>query len=337
MVAFSIASMNVDGIRDDDKRARIFEYLRSLKHDFFLIQETHVQTEDVEAWSAEWGVYASGISVATNPGVWGILCNVSLGFEDLEVRRDFYGCLVNVKLSLHDWKFQVMCVYALNDPRGRSEFFSDLWRHMFPGIPLFLGGDFNCIENLELDKAGGDALAGDKGSAELKGFVDSVSLCDVFRVKFPQRKLFTRHNKTNTNMSRIDQIYAPKGMIPDAFGYTFNLCSYSDHDLVSVKFNCKQTLTHGPGLLKFNSSLTQDDDYTGLMTKFLQGWKLQKERYPDLRTWWDVGKSHIRTITVEFATAKRREKRSLRSNLVSQLCRAEQEPAPSAGVITDLR
>ena len=71
MVAFSIASLNVDGIRDDGKRARIFEYLRSSKHDFFLLQETHVQTEDMEAWSAEWGVLASGVLVEINPGVWG--------------------------------------------------------------------------------------------------------------------------------------------------------------------------------------------------------------------------------------------------------------------------
>ena len=55
MVAFSIASLNVDGIRDDGKRAHIFKFLRSLKHDFFLLQETHVQTEDIEAWSTEWG------------------------------------------------------------------------------------------------------------------------------------------------------------------------------------------------------------------------------------------------------------------------------------------
>ena len=69
MVAFPIATLNVDGIRDDDKRARIFEYLRSLKHDFFLLQEN--QTDDIEARSAEWGALASGILVATNPGVWG--------------------------------------------------------------------------------------------------------------------------------------------------------------------------------------------------------------------------------------------------------------------------
>ena len=177
-----------------------------------------------------------------------------------------------------------MCIYALNDPRGRSIFFSGLWRHTFPGIPLFLGGDFNCTDSLELDKGGGDYLAGDKGSVELKDFADSLSLCDVFRVKFPKRKLFTRHNKSNTDMSQIDRIYAPKSMIPDAFGYTFDSCSYSDHDLVSVKFNCKRTFDRGPGLWKFNSSLTMDDEYTGLLSQFLQDWRLQKGRYPDLRT-----------------------------------------------------
>ena len=80
----------------------------------------------------------------------------------------------------------------------------------FPKIPLFLGGDFNCIESLELDKAGGDALTGDKEFVEFKDFADSLSICDIFRAKFPRRKLFTRHNKSNTNMSQIDQIYALK-------------------------------------------------------------------------------------------------------------------------------
>ena len=122
------------------------------------------------------------------------------------------------------------------------------------GIPLFLGGDFNCIGSLELDRAGGDYRAGENRPIELKDFADSLSLCDVFRVKFPKRKLFTRHNKSNTNMSRIDRIYAPKSMISDALGYTFDPCPYSDHDLVSVKFNCKRTFDRGPGRWKFNSN-----------------------------------------------------------------------------------
>ena len=36
----------------------------------------------------------------------GIVCNASLAFEDLEIKRDFHGHLINVKLSRHDWKFR---------------------------------------------------------------------------------------------------------------------------------------------------------------------------------------------------------------------------------------
>ena len=74
-----------------------------------------------------------------------------------------------------------MCIYAPNDPWGRSEFFPDLWRHMFPAIPLFLGGDFNCIDSLELDTACGYYRAGDKGSVELKDFANSLPLVTSLR------------------------------------------------------------------------------------------------------------------------------------------------------------
>ena len=84
-----------------------------------------------------------------------------------------------------------------------------------------------------------------------------------------QRENCLPDNKSNTNMSRIDRIYAPKSMIPDAFGYTFDPCSYSDHDLVSVKFNCKRTFDLGPGLWKFNFGLTMYDEYTGLLSESL--------------------------------------------------------------------
>ena len=42
-------------------------------------------------------------------------------------------------------------------------------------------------------------------------------------------------------------------MITDAFQYTFDPCSYSDNDLMSVNCNCKRTFDRGPGHWKFNS------------------------------------------------------------------------------------
>ena len=164
------------------------------------------------------GTLAFGVLVVINPEVWG---ESVMSLLILRILKSGEICMAIWSMSGCPYTAGSFrsCVYAPNDPRGRLEFFSDLWRHAFPGIPLFLGGHFNCIESLKLDKAGGDALAGDKGSVELKDFADSVSICDVFITKFLTRKLFTRHKKSNTNMSRIDRIYAPKDMISDAFGY----------------------------------------------------------------------------------------------------------------------
>ena len=46
-------------------------------------------------------------------------------------------------------------------------------------------------------------MAEDKGYVEFKEFGYSLSLGEVFGVKFLKRKLFIRHNKSNTNMSRL--------------------------------------------------------------------------------------------------------------------------------------
>ena len=90
-------------------------------------------------WSAEWGGSCFwGPGGNRSRGV-GIVCNVSLNFENLEVKGDFDGRLINLKPSIHDWQLQIMCIYAPNDPRGRSEFFQACGDTRFPGYLCFLG------------------------------------------------------------------------------------------------------------------------------------------------------------------------------------------------------
>ena len=72
------------------RELEFFEYLGSLKHDLFLLQETHIQTEDIEAWSAKWGEGACFWNPGGNKSRgMGIVCNVSLDFEDLEGQERF--------------------------------------------------------------------------------------------------------------------------------------------------------------------------------------------------------------------------------------------------------
>ena len=62
-----------------------------------------------------------------------------------------------------------MLLMILGADRNSFQTYGDM--HSLGYLCLY-GGDFNCIDSLELDKARGDAQAGDKGSVELRDFSD---------------------------------------------------------------------------------------------------------------------------------------------------------------------
>ena len=58
--------------------------------------------------------------------------------------------------------------YAPVIAKERKHFFSSLYKYI-PGChPLILGGDFNCVINVSLDKGGGNADYGDIGGGGVK-------------------------------------------------------------------------------------------------------------------------------------------------------------------------
>ena len=54
MSKLEIASLNVRGLQDHNKRKRIFQTFRNLKFDIILLQETHSTDEDVVLWKKDW-------------------------------------------------------------------------------------------------------------------------------------------------------------------------------------------------------------------------------------------------------------------------------------------
>ena len=50
-----VLSLNVRGIRDPTKRAKIFHYLKRFNAYVILLQESHVLHDDLDLWKANWG------------------------------------------------------------------------------------------------------------------------------------------------------------------------------------------------------------------------------------------------------------------------------------------
>ena len=80
-----------------------------------------------------------------------------------------------------------------------------------------------------------------------------------------------------------------------------------------------------------------DDEYTGLLSQFLQDWRLQKGRYPDLKTWWALVKLIFATLQLSSRPLNGERKGFRCQTWFRQLVLAVQEPVSSAGVITELR
>ena len=54
MSFLSIASVNVNGLRNEFKRNVLFEFLKRHKYSIIFVQETHSEEGDESIWSTQW-------------------------------------------------------------------------------------------------------------------------------------------------------------------------------------------------------------------------------------------------------------------------------------------
>ena len=84
----------------------------------------------------------------------GILFHSRLTVTDLFSSHDDHGRMVWVDFEFRSQRFRFVNVYAANEGRERVLFFNYVYT-LHSNRVTVLGGDFNCVEDLGLDKAGG--------------------------------------------------------------------------------------------------------------------------------------------------------------------------------------
>ena len=116
MSKLEIASLNVRGLQDNNKRKRIFQTFHNSKLDVILLQETHSTDEDVILWKKDWtgrGFFSSLKS--TKSGV-AKLCKESKNFKVELENSNKAGRIVSVTVETQKHKFQITNIYAPNIP-----------------------------------------------------------------------------------------------------------------------------------------------------------------------------------------------------------------------------
>ena len=54
MAMLRFATINVEGLRDDNKRMGVFQSLQNMNLDVVALQETHCDSTEVEKWKKQW-------------------------------------------------------------------------------------------------------------------------------------------------------------------------------------------------------------------------------------------------------------------------------------------
>ena len=188
-----VLSLNVKGLRDPHKVTKLKWYLAQIEFDVLFLQETHVVSmsegdsiADKLTCRGFWGfggVHSCGV---------GILVKKFLNITVAQGNGGLDGRFFVLDLSLKGQGFRFVNVYLPNVERERCVVLRRLYNLLNSNRVTLLGGDFNFVENLGLDKCGGgDPLAGDGGTRVIRSIKNDFSLVDVFRTLYPTRRAYS--------------------------------------------------------------------------------------------------------------------------------------------------
>ena len=258
MKPLKIISLNVRGLRESKKRTNIFEWLRMNKYDIILLQETYIHCkQDTETITREWGGrHHWSFGDFKSRGV-GILFSESFrGKIDLNsISTDQEGRIISVMVEINDITSQVCNVYCPTHSSERSEFLDKLPSYIKGNIPLITGGDWNCMENPQMDKFGGNPCTGTSDLASLRFLTQTYDLVDVVRKHNPLARSYTWFSPDSSIGVCIDRFYVTQDILRTSTSSTAESFPYSDHDGISFEFTPPNTPKRGPGYWKLNTSI----------------------------------------------------------------------------------
>ena len=139
-MAISIATLNVNGLRDANKRMGFIQWLVCFNYDVLCLQETHISSyAECSAWLSPAG-YDCLISPGSNRSRGSVIL-YRTSFSLQKQWSDTEGRLIWAEFAIRELSFRVLCVYAPNRVSPRNDFLEACLDVVEPGIPTFVLGD----------------------------------------------------------------------------------------------------------------------------------------------------------------------------------------------------
>ena len=201
-----IGSLNVRGLGDRLKRRQLlFDWLRRKKFSIYVLQ-VHCSEIAIPVWSVEWGYKTIFCCCTSAKGGVAILFKNNFDFQLKRTYVDPNGRFIICDITTDKKCVTIATLYAPieDDPN----FFSNLFDHLndfeCDVVYVIIGGDFNLVLNLDVDKKGGLARTRVESVKTLKEVFSELDLVDAWRILNPDNRRYTWRRKRLEIQCRLD-------------------------------------------------------------------------------------------------------------------------------------
>lgn len=179
MIIPKIFSLNVKGLRNRDKRRKIFYLMHHWKAHIAILQETHSSKQDEMFWRSEWGGQAFFSHGETNARGVAILISKNFGCEVINKLMDDQGRIMILVLKIQNTIITIAGVYAPN--QDDIQFFKKLFELVVSlnNDLKIIVGDFNTVLNVQKDLLGGRGCSNVKTRNFLNEAMLELDLVDI--------------------------------------------------------------------------------------------------------------------------------------------------------------
>ena len=255
-------SVNVRGLRNKEKREKIFKWLNYQKFDIVLMQETFV-TQDLENILKSERKCLLFFNNGTNhsKGVMiGVKNNLPLNIKECITQPG--GRVIGVRFSFDKKCYFLVNVYAPTKSSEKRTFFkrflSWLEKHKHTDDYLLLGGDWNSVQNPHIDTQGlSHAHKSDNFFQKIR---IKFNLIDIWRKCHPTLRQFTWRQNFLGYFSRLDYWLIPYDLCSFVYSSDIRPILKCDHNAVSLKLKLISS-PRGKGVWKFNNALLKDTEF----------------------------------------------------------------------------
>ena len=248
--------------------------------------------------------------------------------EETNITHD--GRLQKIRIKILDTIINLFNIYAPLTKKDREQLFLKIIPHITQETTI-MAGDFNFVENKELDISRGlNRVQPYKsiGSPTLDIIKNTTNIEDAWRNINPSKREFSRTDVRGTR-TRLDRIYIQRNQLSHYQKGSYNIIPFSDHYLHQITLSTDSIyptkILKGPGIWKINNSLLKDENTQDIIKHFWNIWKERKSEFNDPLVWWDNGKEEIKKILTKIGKKQNKIQNEEETSLIQKLKRITTE------------